>query len=260
MSGRAPAATIEVEAYLEEVRRRVAEVLDVVGVYVGGSVALDGYQSGQSDLDVAVVTPGALLSPVKDACVTRLRHEALPCPARGLELVVYSAADAASADVAAAFQLNLNTGTGLRFRVDFEPQPGEGHWFAIDRAILREHGVVLDGAPTRDVFGEIPRRYLLSVVAEALRWFDDNEAAKADTVLNACRALRYASTGEWSSKPSAGRWALDRVADPGVVRAALAARRGARGPGREETRRLVAAVLDQIDGIQSAEWPTLVPR
>ena len=250
----------EVADYLDDVRRRVEELVDVIGVYVGGSVAFDAYQAGRSDLDVAVVTPGTLPWPVKDAFVTRLCHEALPCPARGLELVVYSAADAASTEVTPAFQLNLNTGAGMRSRVDFEPQPGEGHWFAIDRAILREHGVVLEGAPPREVFGEIPRRYLLSIVADALQWFDDNEASTADTVLNACRALRFASAGEWSSKPSAGWWALDHVADRDVVRAALAARTDGPAPGEEEARRLVDTVLAEIDGIQSAERLTLVPR
>ena len=246
--------------YLDEVRRRVNGILDVVGVYVGGSVALDAYQPGHSDLDVAVVTPGPLPWPVKSAFVTRLRHEALNCPARGLELVVYSAEDAASTSVAPSFQLNLNTGAGMRSRVDFVPDPGEGHWFAIDRAILREHGVVLEGAPPREVFGEIPRRLLVSVVAEGLRWFVDNEASTTDTVLNACRALRFASTGEWSSKPSAGWWALDQVRDRDVVEAALAAWTDGRPPGGEETRRLVDAVLEQIDRMQSADRLTLVPR
>lgn len=234
------------------------EIVDVIGVYVGGSVALDGYQPGHSDLDVAVVTPGPLAWPVKDAFVTRLRHEALDCPARGLELVVYSAEDAASTSVAPSFQLNLNTGAGMRSRVDFEPQPAEGHWFAIDRAILREHGVVLDGAPPRDVFGEIPRRLLLSVVADSLRWFGDNEASTTDTALNACRALRFASTGEWSSKPSAGWWALDQVRDRDVVQAALAAATDGRPPDEEEIRRLVDGVLEQIDRLQKAERLTLV--
>ena len=258
MGGRTRAEASEVAGYLEEVRRRVGEIVDAIGVYVGGSVALEGYQSGHSDLDVAVVTPDPLAWPVKDAFVSRLRHEALACPARGLELVVYSAEDAASTSVAPSFQLNLNTGAGMRSRVDFDPQPADGHWFAIDRAILREHGVVLEGAPPRDVFGEIPRRFLLSVVAESLRWFVDNEASTTDTVLNACRALRFASTGEWSSKPSAGRWALDQVTDRDVVQAALAAWTGDPPPGEEEARRLVASVLEQIERIQTAERLTLV--
>lgn len=250
----------EIADYVAEVCRRVEEILDVVGVYVGGSVALGAYQPGRSDVDVAVVTRRALAWPVKDAFVTRLRHETLPCPARGLELVVYSAEEAASTRVTAAYQLNLNTGAGIRFRADFEPDPAEGHWFAIDRAILREHGVVLAGAPANDVFGEIPRRFLLSVLAEALRWHNESGTSTTDAVLNACRALRFAATDEWSSKTSAGWWALDHVGDRDVVRTALGARTDGRPPGEEEARRLVEAVLDEIDGIQSADRQELLPR
>src|SRR5215211_4152597 len=118
----------DVEAYLAELCQRSEAIVHVVGVYLGGSCALGAYEAGRSDLDVAVVTRGALAWPVKDAFVTRLRHEVLPCPARGLELVVYSAADAASTGVEPAFQLNLNTGASMPFRVDFEPDPAEGHW------------------------------------------------------------------------------------------------------------------------------------
>ena len=249
----------EAEEYLDEVRRRVEEIVDVVGIYVGGSVALGAYQPGHSDLDVAVVTPGRLAWPVKDAFVTRLRHESLHCPTRGLEFVVYSADDAASTEVAPAFQLNLNTGAGMRFRVDFEPDPAEANWFAIDRAILREHGVVLAGPPADQVFGEIPRRFLLSVLADVLRWHSETGAPTTDTVLNACRALRFAATSEWSSKTSAGWWAIDHVGDRDTVRTALAARTDGRPPGEAEARRLVEAVLDEIDGIQSADRE-LVPQ
>jgi aminoglycoside adenylyltransferase-like protein/nucleotidyltransferase-like protein len=249
----------EAEVYLDELRRRVEEILDVVGVYVGGSVAFGAYQPGHSDLDVAVVTPGRLAWPVKDAFVTRLRHESLHCPTRGLELVVYSAEDAASTEITPAFQLNLNTGAGMRFRVDYEPVPTEANWFAIDRAILREHAVVLAGPPANEVFGEIPRRFMLSVLADVLRWHSETGAPTTDTVLNACRALRFAATSEWSSKTSAGWWALDHLGDRETVRAALAARTDGRPPGEAETRALVEAVLDEIDGIQTADRE-LVPQ
>ena len=71
-----------------------------------------------------------------------------------------------------------------------------------------------------------PRSLLLPVVVESLRWHEGGESLGDDAVLNACRALRWARTGEWSSKPAAGRWALERELDPAMVRAALAARDG----------------------------------
>ena len=62
----------------------------------GGSVALDAYQPGRSDIDVALVTASRSPTHEKHALVGALRHEALPVPARGLELVVYTGRAAAS--------------------------------------------------------------------------------------------------------------------------------------------------------------------
>jgi Domain of unknown function (DUF4111)/Nucleotidyltransferase domain len=243
----------DVAAYLADLSLRAQSTVDVVGVYAGGSYALGGYQPGSSDLDVAVVTRGAITAAEKGELVARLRHEVLPCPARGLELVVYSVADAASTGVAPAFQLNLNTGTTMAFRVDFVPDPAEGHWFAIDRAILHDHAVVLTGPPPQAVFGSIPRRLLLTVIADALTWHIDGETSASDAVLNACRALRFAFSGGWSSKASAGWWALDYVAEREVVRGALAARTGSRPPAEREARAFVENVLEEIELVLALE-------
>ena len=236
----------EVDAYLGELRRRAEATAESVGVYAGGSYALGGYEHGRSDLDVAVVTPGPVAPAVKERLVDLLRHESLPCPARGLELVVYSLPAAAAVDVAPAFELNLNSGAGMDFRLDRAPDPAEGHWFAIDRAILRRHGVALSGPAPDLVFGPIPRRSLLAVLADSLRWHAMEGASPEEAVLNACRALRFALTDEWSSKASAGVWALDHVADRGIVRAALAARSGGETPAADEARAFVDGVLARL--------------
>jgi hypothetical protein len=220
---------MEHERYLSELVALTRGVLGdrLVGAYVGGSYALGAYERGRSDLDVALVVPGRLGPAEQDALVGALRHESLPCPARGLELVVYTDEAAASPAVAADFELNLNTGAGMRFRADAEPDPAEEHWFAIDRAILRDHALALAGPPPAEVFGLIPRARLLPVLAEAIRWYAEGEDAEADdTVLNAARALCYAETGTWASKPEAGAWALAHAPGGGVVAAALAARAG----------------------------------
>jgi hypothetical protein len=204
------------DPYLKELARRARAVLgdELVGVYAGGSIALDAYREGRSDADVAVVVRSPPTRAAKDAIVAALRHESLPCPARGLELVVYRLG-------ASEFELNLNTGERMPFRVDYEPDPAESHWFAIDRAILRGRGVPILGPPPEEVFDALPREELLPIVAQSLRWHLGGEAQPDDAVLNACRSLRYARTGEWTSKTDAARWALEHVDDTDIVRSAL---------------------------------------
>jgi predicted nucleotidyltransferase len=238
-----------VTPYLDDLARRSERLLGgrLVGMYLGGSLALGDYQPGRSDIDVAVVVDGELALETKEALVSAIRHEVLPCPARGLELVVYTRAAAASEVVDPHFELNLNTGAAMLFRKDLEPVPTETHWFALDRTILRAHGVALLGPPAVDVFGRIPREQLLAVAAQSLRWHERGGARTDDAVLNACRALRFAREDEWSSKPAAGRWALGRVVDSRTVSQALAARSGHEPPDPDSAAAFVAAVRAELE-------------
>jgi hypothetical protein len=220
---------IEIADYFSALVAELRHVLgrELVGVYAGGSLALGAYDHGRSDLDVAAVSRRRVLLPVKQAVAAVLRHEALPCPARGLELVLYRLELTRSAETGADFELNLNTGREMAFRADFEPNPDEAHWFPIDRSILAQSGIALMGPPAREVFARIPQQDLVPVIVESLRWHSRGIGRGDDAVLNACRALRFAVEGVWSSKPEAGQWALERVEDSELVRAALAAQRDA---------------------------------
>jgi predicted nucleotidyltransferase len=205
--------------YLDEVMRRLHDVLgeNLIGVYAGGSYALGGYERGRSDLDVAAVVRHALAEGVVAQIVAAVRHEALPVPARKLELVAYRLADARATGVEPRFELNLNTGPE-EFRADPRPQPGEGHWFAIDRSVLAQSGIALFGPPAAEVFASPSRTDLRPVLADVLRWYLAKEPESVAAALNAGRALRYAREGIWVGKPAVREWA---EAQPGSGREIL---------------------------------------
>ncbi len=194
---------------------------ELVGVYLAGSGALGGYVHGRSDVDVAVVERTPLSRETKEALVTALRHEALPCPARGLELVVYAHG---SADP----ELNLNSGGRMPFHVTFEPGTDSPHWFVIDRAILGARGMTLLGPPPREAFPPPSENDVLEALATGLRWYRERpEEPRDDAVLNAVRARAYLERGAWLSKAEAVELLLDDVS------ASVASRRTQpRGPGR----------------------------
>ena len=228
--------------YLAELTRRLRDVLGdgLLGVYAGGSYGLGAYEPGRSDIDVTAVAAGALSHDAKQALVAKLRHEALPCPARGLELVVYPLATAQAGGGEPGFELNLNTGAGMAFRVDEEPGAIEGFWFAIDRAILRDHGVALAGPPPAQLFAAIPRATLIPLLRQSVDWHRDSEVPLGtDVVLNTCRALRFATDGTWAAKREAGAWA---AGEP-VVAAALAGE----ALDRDAVVRFLAAAAARLD-------------
>jgi hypothetical protein len=199
-------------AYLAELAEKLQGILgeSLVGVYAGGSWALGGYEPPDSDLDVAVVIPEPLSDEAADGLVAALRHEAFPCPARGLELVVYTWESAASATTNPGFELNLNTGARLTFRADREPQPGERHWFAVDRSVLAAHGIALLGPPAAEVFAPIAADDLRPVLADVLLWYEREARESDDAILNAGRALRFAREGVWLPKPALRAWAAEQ--------------------------------------------------
>ena len=199
-------------AYLDELVRRLQEILrgNLAGIYAGGSWALGGYEPPGSDLDVAVVVHGPLADEAAARIVAELRHEAFPCPALGLELVVYTEEAARGAGMEPGFELNLNTGAGMTFRDDREPQAGEEHWFAVDRSVLAENGVALFGPPANEVFAPVARDGLRPALAEVLRWYARNAPGNEDAVLNAGRALRFWREGVWLPKPALRAWATEQ--------------------------------------------------
>ena len=224
-------------------------------MYAAGSLALDGYRPGRSDIDVAVVVRDKLDDATKRALVELLRHENLPCPARGLELVVYRSDVAGSGRVDPGFEVELNTGARMDFRATLDPgarPPQDGSfWYAIDRSILADHGRAVVGPPAGDVFGSPADWDLAGLLAESLRWHLASPAAATDdAVLNACRALRRVRSGRWLSKAAAGAAVVVRpgAAGRGVVRAAFRARDGGPPLDPAGVRRFQLDVLTLLGG------------
>jgi hypothetical protein len=235
------------EDYLHEVVERLRELLGggLVGVYAGGSYALGDYRRETSDLDLAAVVEEPPGAQTRALIVERVRHEALPCPARGLELVVYRLRTVRSASAEPDFELNLNSGSRMPLRVDEIPGSIAGHWFPIDRSILAQAGVALLGPPAADVFASIEPDELLPQLLDSVRWHRRRGDDAGDAVLNACRALRFSLEGRWSSKTEAGEWAAGQGEAPvDLVRAAIAARQGEGEVDRGSAERL----LDEVEG------------
>jgi len=242
-------ASSELRLYLERLAEGVGTILgsDLLGLYAGGSVALGGYEPGRSDVDVAAVTSGSLSVDAKRRIVEEVRHESLPCPARGLELVVYPAQTVGEPSAAPGFELELNTGSGMPFHASFDPEQASGrHWYVIDRAILARHGVTLTGPAAPTLIADVPAELVLPALAQSLRWYADGDAPGDDAVLNACRALRYAVAGEWSAKDAAGGWALERVKDRALVEEALRARRSGEPLNGVRVRRFLDGVVREL--------------
>jgi aminoglycoside adenylyltransferase-like protein/nucleotidyltransferase-like protein len=212
-----PTAYPVVNVALQEFLASVQVILGsrLRGVYLVGSLALGDFDPASSDLDIIVVTDGAL---VEDR-ITALRdyHTRFDASdslwATRLEAVYIPQADLrvpASAD-ASYPQVERDR--------PFFVEPLEPGW-SVQRCTLHEHGIVIAGPNPRELLDPVDpdemRRDGASIVHT---WLDQAEHDPtwldwarprpyfAFVVATLCRLLYTLETGDVASKPAATRWA-----------------------------------------------------
>ncbi len=218
----------EVAAFGDQVAEVLAGLLgaDLVGVYFVGSVALGGYVPGESDIDIAAVSSDTLSDPHRQSVASAVIGASAACPARGLEFTLYRREIAGSPPAGADFEVNANGGPRMPTTVHLDAATEPGFWYVLDRAIAHRSGLAIKGPPARGIFADVPRRTLLTAMHESMAWHRAHERATLYSVLNACRAWRFAETDVLGSKLEGAAWARDHWPDTGVIDAAVALRYG----------------------------------
>jgi predicted nucleotidyltransferase len=191
------------DSYLAQLVSVIEERTDLVAAYLVGSAAYGGYEHGRSDVDMTAVVARGLSLDEKQELVAVI--EALDCPARKLELVVYTQEEAARETP--RFEINLNTGES----VAFAPSEESPHWFALDRAVGEKHALVLRGPDWNELFVAVSREQLLGAFETALDWQERHDPLGRSSVLNACRIWMWLETWEVVTKQEAAAWLRGRV-------------------------------------------------
>ena len=187
-----------------------------------GSAAMGADVPGVSDLDVWALVAGSVAPGVKEALVGRVDHAALPCPARGLELVV-ARFGVGGADRRAEPRRRAADGAPRRARRGRRAAP-----LVRPRRRHRTRARAGAGGPAAGRgLPPVPRSLQLVAIAESLDWYAEHEPDNRKAVLTAARGLRYVLEGRWTSKEDAARWAAARRPDwASEIAEALAERRG----------------------------------
>jgi hypothetical protein len=191
-------------SYLSALSERIAEILRerLVGVYLTGSAAVGAYAPGRSDVDVLVAC-AELSADGLDAIVERCSHQALPCPATKLELVVYELEALAAPGRRPRWSLNFDTGSAVH-HVGRDPGAEAAHWFVLDLAFARRHAVALLGPPASHVIGDPGREAVGAAFADAVAWYAEHEPG-GPAEIAARRARHWHATGEFATKADVGR-------------------------------------------------------
>jgi Domain of unknown function (DUF4111) len=199
---------------------------DLVGVYFVGSVALGGYVPGESDVDIIGVTSSTVADQQRQRIAQAVVDITPRCPARGLEFTLYCSEVVARSPHGADFELNANGGPRMERTIHLDAAAEPGFWYVLDRAVAQQYGIAIVGPPAADVFAEVARSTLLDAMAQSMRWHREHEKATLYSVLNACRAWRFAVDDVLGSKLDGAAWARSRWVRPDVIDAAVELRHG----------------------------------
>jgi hypothetical protein len=199
----------------------------VAGVILHGSLTLDDYVPGRSDLDLLVVIDDPLgdarLAALVEAMASR-RAEA-PGPV-DLRLVTRQVAASPTAAPPLEAYLRLTPSSGVRLEERRSPAERD---LAVELSVCRAHGRSLLGAAPAELLGEIPDRWVVAAGdAQLAAWqaIGDDPPYAELTVLTACRVWRFVEEGGHASKAAAAQWALERDPTLGLVGDALRRRHG----------------------------------
>jgi Domain of unknown function (DUF4111)/Nucleotidyltransferase domain len=197
----------------------------VAGVILHGSLTLDDYVPGRSDVDLLVVVDQPLTD-AQVAALTEAVERRRPLAPGRVDLRVVTRQVAASSTPAPPMELSIQITPGSGLAVE-RRHPGERD-LVVELSMCRAHGRSLLGAAPAELIGEVPDRWVLAVGdAQLADWeaIGDDPRHAALTVLTTCRVWRLAEEGRHCSKTAAGAWALERDPTLQVVRDALRQRR-----------------------------------
>ncbi len=205
----------------------------LAGAYLHGSAVLGGWVAERSDVDILFVAADDISDHALTAAGDLLLASGDHCPGRGLECSVVTAGQARRPAPPWPFALHAASGAGGRRLVIGRTRPGDPD-LIMHYAAGRQAGVAVLGPPPRRLIGPVGRAVILAYLADELGWGLAN-AAESYAVLNACRALAFASDGLIVSKVAGGLQALESGSAPAdLVRRALdqqRARAAERPPG-----------------------------
>jgi predicted nucleotidyltransferase len=216
----------------------------LVSVILHGSLTLDAFMPGRSDIDLLVVVD----EPLDDEQLTALRDQLAEDAPRRVDLRVVTRATAAAPTptprMEAAF--TLRPGKAPEVETGFaEPD------LVAEFSIARAHGRSIVGHAPEAVIGPVPDDWLIEIGDRQLTAWQDltDDADHAELmVLTACRIWRFATERVHSSKTAAGRWALARDPSLGAIEEALRQRTGDPGAvvAKEGIARLLAVVRQEL--------------
>lgn len=208
---------------------------NLVGIYLHGSLAMGSYYRPKSDIDLIVVVGDKLdVSERKSVARTIAKHAELKPTTGNIELSIVLAETTKTIHVPVPFEIHYSTEWHdkiLAGEVDYTKEKTDidlqSHY-----AYVVQRGIVLQGNPINEVFGEINWQTFMDGVIDDFNWIVADEHILETPfygVLNICRVLQLLAENDQQvhSKDEGGEWALRNLPEKyhAIIEQALGAYR-----------------------------------
>ena len=180
----------------------------LVGLYLHGSLALDDFVAGVSDVDLCAVVP-ELRGEQRQRLVDAVSPASIPLEGGGFDLHVVTLDTARTGGWAPVREMWVAAHPGWEFHVEGRAVDQD---MCLTFEMCRRHGRALYGLDAKEVFAPADRAGLLAASKREIeKWLSYESIVMWDSaVLSACRAWWLLEEEELGSKTSAGRWALSK--------------------------------------------------
>ena len=217
------------DIYLEKIKNTLYLFFNtnLFGIYQIGSGTFNDFLPGKSDLDIVVVIDQQVNEKALDELAKLLDHQNIPCPAEGLDIVIFRKNSILHLVEEPHCEFWFATGEKWE-QEDWEG--AENREMLIFIELCRRNGKTLFGSSPQTYFPKVKRKWLLRAFHEMLVWHKGkildpfHDPLGQNSILNACRVLAYFRTEDLLSKTAGGKWYLENVEKDKLVQSALSVR------------------------------------
>lgn len=201
--------------------------IELVGIYLHGSLAMGSFNPKSSDVDILVVTMHKVSLAKKEQMASLMLKLSQKAPPKGIELSVVTQEAVEHFQHPTPFEFHFSSAWLERFKnhqVDLIADRTDGD-LAAHFTIVKARGLTLYGEPINDLFLGIPEKYYRdSIIEDAKGILGDMSSNPVYSVLNLCRVRAFIEDGIITSKQEGGEWAIARTQgeDQKIIEQALA--------------------------------------
>lgn len=179
---------------------------NLTGIYLHGSMAMNGFQKEFSDVDLLVVVKENIKTKEKQTIINDLQSLKADLPAKGIEMSIIKEKAISHFEYPTPYELHYSE-THQEIEKGYDPD------LAAHMTVVYHRGKCLYGLEIKKLFVPIDEIYFLKSILSDVIGAEITENPMYYT-LNYCRVLVYFKEKKIVSKKEGGEWGLRHLPEP----------------------------------------------